>query len=85
MSQPETIEQTVLQVLSEVLRKPIDELRRQPVLAAYKWDSLSSLEALAQLESLLGVSLDLRSYQQTRTVADLVRLVSPAASSTLAG
>ena len=54
----------------------MDGLRQQPILAAYEWDSLSSLEALSQLESRLQISLDLRSYQAVRTVADLVALVS---------
>jgi acyl carrier protein len=71
-----TIEDTVLDVLSDVLREPVAGLRQQPILAVYEWDSLSSLEALSQLESRLKISLDLRSYQAVRTVADLVALVS---------
>jgi acyl carrier protein len=71
-----TIEDTVLDVLSDVLHEPVDGLRQQPILAVYEWDSLSSLEALSQLESRLQISLDLRSYQAVRTVADLVELVS---------
>jgi acyl carrier protein len=71
-----TVEDTVLDVLSDVLREPVAGLRQQPVLAVYEWDSLSSLEALSQLESRLRISLDLRSYQAVRTVADLVELVS---------
>jgi acyl carrier protein len=71
-----TVEDTVLDVLSDVLHEPPDGLRQQPILAVYEWDSLSSLEALSQLESRLQISLDLRSYQAVRTVADLVELVS---------
>jgi acyl carrier protein len=71
-----TVEDTVLDVLSDVLHEPVDGLRQQPILAVYEWDSLSSLEALSQLESRLRISLDLRSYQAVRTVADLVELVS---------
>jgi acyl carrier protein len=71
-----TVEDTVLDVLSDVLHEPVDGLRQQPILAVYEWDSLSSLEALSQLESRLQISLDLRSYQAVRTVADLVELVS---------
>jgi acyl carrier protein len=79
------VEDTVLDVLSDVLHEPVDGLRQQPVLAVYEWDSLSSLEALSQLESRLQISLDLRSYQAVRTVADLVALVSrmPARSAAL--
>lgn len=76
MTEAATVEDTVLDVLSDVLREPVAGLRQQPVLAVYEWDSLSSLEALSQLESRLRISLDLRSYQAVRTVADLVELVS---------
>jgi acyl carrier protein len=71
-----TVSDVVLDVLSDVLHEPVDGLLEQPILAAYEWDSLSSLEALSQLESRLQISLDLRSYQAVRTVADLVELVS---------
>jgi acyl carrier protein len=70
------VEDIVLDVLSDVLHESVDGLREQPILAVYEWDSLSSLEALSQLESRLQISLDLRSYQAVRTVADLVELVS---------
>ncbi len=76
MTEAATVEDTVLDVLSDVLHEPVDGLRQQPILAVYEWDSLSSLEALSQLESRLQISLDLRSYQAVRTVADLVELVS---------
>ena len=76
MTEAATVEDTVLDVLSDVLHEPVDGLRQQPILAVYEWDSLSSLEALSQLESRLRISLDLRSYQAVRTVADLVELVS---------
>ena len=76
MTEAAAVEDIVLDVLSDVLHEPVDGLRQQPILAAYEWDSLSSLEALSQLESRLQISLDLRSYQAVRTVADLVALVS---------
>jgi len=76
MSEPTEVQQTVLTILSDVLRVPVDDLRQQPVLASYQWDSLAMLEALAQLESSLGVSLDLRYYQQARTVEDLLALIA---------
>lgn len=76
MTEAATVEDTVLDVLSDVLHEPVDGLRQQPILAVYEWDSLSSLEALSQLESRLQISLDLRSYQAVRTVADLVELAS---------
>ena len=82
MSEPTEVQQTVESILSDVLRVPVDDLRQQPVLAAYQWDSLNMLEALAQLESSLGVSLDLRFYQQARTVDDLLSLIAEASAGT---
>lgn len=85
MSESTEVEQTVLVILSDVLRVPVDDLRQQPVLASYQWDSLAMLEALAQLESSLGVSLDLRFYQQARTVDDLLALIADTRAGTPAG
>jgi acyl carrier protein len=75
MNDTPTVEATVLQVLRDVLDEPVERLTAQPVLAVYGWDSVALLEALALIESALGVTLDLRSYQAARTVADLVELV----------
>ena len=47
------------------------------MLAAHEWDSTSSLDALSQLETGLGVRVDLRAFHAARTVADVVDLVSP--------
>ncbi|MFL6160605.1 MAG: acyl carrier protein [Jatrophihabitantaceae bacterium] len=85
MSEPTEVQQTVLTILSDVLRVPAEDLRQQPVLASYQWDSLNMLEALAQLESSLGVSLDLRFYQQARTVDDLLSLIAESSAGTPAG
>lgn len=78
MSEVTSVEGTVVSILSDVLHESVEDLRNHPVLAAYDWDSLSSLEALAQLESQLGITLDLRSYQGARTISDLVELVGHA-------
>ena len=85
MSEQTEVQQTVLTILSDVLRVSEDDLRQQPVLASYQWDSLAMLEALAQLESSLGVSLDLRFYQQARTVDDLLALIAESSTGTPAG
>jgi acyl carrier protein len=82
MSEPTEVQQTVETILSDVLRVPVDDLRQQPVLATYQWDSLNMLEALAQLESSFGVSLDLRFYQQARTVDDLLSLIAETSAGT---
>jgi acyl carrier protein len=81
MTEAVSVESIVVNILSDVLHESVDDLNNHPVLAAYDWDSLSSLEALSQLESQLGVTLDLRSYQAARKVSDLVELVRHAGAS----
>jgi acyl carrier protein len=85
MSNPVSVEVTIVSILSEVLEQPEEDLREYPILAAYHWDSLRLLEALAHMESQLGITLDLRSYQAARTVDDLVELVQDAAAKTPTG
>jgi acyl carrier protein len=70
------IEGTVLGVLSDVLGEPPGALSEHPVLAAHAWDSLTTLEALAQLESGFGVQLELRAFHAARTVEDLTSLIA---------
>jgi len=74
MTTSTSVEQTVLDVLSQILDTTADELRAQPALASHDWDSFSSLEALAQLESALGVRVDLRSFNAAVTVHDVIAL-----------
>jgi acyl carrier protein len=83
MTEAVSVETTVVNILSDVLHESVDALHDHPVLAAYDWDSLSSLEALAQLESQLGVTLDLRAYQAARKISDLVDLVRHAGATTV--
>jgi acyl carrier protein len=78
MTEAVSVETVVVNILSDVLHESVEDLHRHPVLAAYDWDSLSSLEALSQLESQLGITLDLRSYQAARRISDLVDLVQHA-------
>jgi acyl carrier protein len=75
MSNDSQIKAIVLDILSEVLREPVDGFRGEPVLAAHGWTSLGSLEVLAQLEDQLGIELDLRSFSAVRTVDALIELV----------
>ncbi|NUT92840.1 MAG: acyl carrier protein [Saccharothrix sp.] len=72
-----TVEQSVLEILAGALDVTVDALREDPVLARHEWDSISSLDALAQLESRLEVDLDLRAFHAARTVDDVVALVRP--------
>jgi acyl carrier protein len=77
------VDAAVLNTLSEVLNESVSDLRAQPVLATHEWDSLASLEVLSQLESRLGVALDLRAYHDARTVEDLIDLVATAVAATV--
>ncbi|MFC0548177.1 acyl carrier protein [Kutzneria chonburiensis] len=76
MTTSTSVEQTVLDVLSQILDTTADELRAQPALASHDWDSFSSLEALAQLESALGVRFDLRTFNAAVTVHDVIALAA---------
>jgi acyl carrier protein len=73
-----SVESTVLEVVAEVLNEPVEAIREVPVLAAHAWDSIASLEVLAQLESVLSVNLDLRAFNSVRTVDELVDVVRAA-------
>jgi acyl carrier protein len=69
-----------MSILCEVLSESADEFSAEPLLAEHDWDSLVSLEVLAQLESQLSVVLDLRSFHAARTVDDLIGLAAGAAA-----
>lgn len=75
MNNDSRIAGVVLDILSDVLRKSVDEVQAEPALAAHAWTSLASLEVLAQLENELGVVLDLRAFNAVRTVSALIELV----------
>ncbi|KUO18777.1 acyl carrier protein [Streptomyces dysideae] len=74
----EEIGQTVLTVIGDVLGCSPQDLREQPVLAAHDWDSITSLEALAQLESGFGVKLQLRDFHAARTADEMAALIAKA-------
>jgi len=80
MSTSAATDTTVAEILAGVLEEPAEALQAQPVLAAHDWDSLTSLEALVQLESRFGVRLNLQAFHAARTVGDLVALVRTATS-----
>jgi acyl carrier protein len=66
----------VLEIVADLTGEAASELVAEPVLAAHKWDSMTSLEALARMESTFGIELDLRSFHAARTLDDLVALVT---------
>ena len=72
------MEEIVLDVVADVLNEPVAAIRDVPVLAAHAWDSIASLEVLAQLESTLEVTLDLRVFNSVRTIGELVDVVRAA-------
>ena len=74
-----SVERHVLETLAEVLGEAAGGLRAEQVLADYAWDSIVSLEVLAQLESRLRVTLDLREFHAARTLGELISLVARAA------
>ena len=75
MMDPQVIENAVVDILCDVLGEPPGALLGNPELARYEWDSVSSLDALAQIERRFAVTLDLRAYNGIRSVQDLVDLV----------
>ena len=65
----------VLDVLSDVLEVPADDLRREPELEAHGWDSMSSLEALSRLENRFDTRLDVESFAGARTPDEIVAML----------
>jgi acyl carrier protein len=59
--------EAVLDILSEVLEVPAERIRAQPELREHGWSSLSSLEALTQLENYFQCKVDLRSFTTVTT------------------
>jgi acyl carrier protein len=78
MNNDSPIDDVVLDILSDVLQTSVDEFQAEPALAAHAWTSLASLEVLAQLETELGIVLDLRAFNAVRTVTALIELVQAA-------
>ena len=78
MSSSLPVDVIVLEILSDVLKEPVEDLRSEPVLAAHAWNSMASLEVLAQLEDELDITLDLRSFHAVRTVDALIDLTRTA-------
>jgi acyl carrier protein len=78
MSEQPAVRSTVLDILGDALNEPVDGFASRPVLAAHGWDSLASLEALAQFERRFGITLDLRDFHAVRTVDQMVDLVAMA-------
>jgi acyl carrier protein len=75
---PDTADETtaaVLDILGRVLLVTPEELAKEPLLGAYNWDSITTLEALVALESAFAVEIDLRDLHAQRRVDELIDLV----------
>jgi acyl carrier protein len=70
------IVQTVIEVLKNVSRRPIDPTLSSDLLADLGFDSLQIMEAVAELEDHFGVSIPLDDLAGTRTVAQVVARVA---------
>jgi acyl carrier protein len=78
MTTQNPLKDAVRETIGDVLSLPLADLGDDTVLAAYGWDSLVSLEALAQFEAQFRISLDLRSFHGAHTVGQMVQLVEKA-------
>jgi acyl carrier protein len=78
MPQPASapIEDSVLDVLRNVSRRPIDPSLASDLVADLGFDSLQILEVIAELEDRFDISIPLNDVPSTRTVAQVVAQVA---------
>ena len=78
MSQPAPalIEDSVLDVLRNVSRRPIEPSLASDLVADLGFDSLQILEVIAELEDRFDISRPLNDVPSTRTVAQVVAQVA---------
>ena len=74
MSQPAPalIEDSVLDVLRNVSRRPIEPSLASDLVADLGFDSLQILEVIAELEDRFDISIPLNDVPSTRTVAQVI-------------
>ncbi|MFE5816150.1 acyl carrier protein [Streptomyces sp. NPDC056479] len=75
MSDSVSIEESVREIIADVLGADPADIPADTALAALGWDSMNSMEALVRLEKQFAVDLDLRSFHAAYTVTDMVALV----------
>ena len=66
----------VLDVLKNVSRRPIEPTLQSDLVADLGFDSLQILEAIAELEDRFDISIPLNDVPASRTVAQVVSLVT---------
>ena len=78
MPQPASalIEDSVLDVLRNVSRRPIEPSLSSDLVADLGFDSLQILEVIAELEDRFDISIPLNDVPSTRTVAQVVAQVA---------
>lgn len=75
MSEQGSVEESVTEIIAEVLGMDPAEIGGDTALAALGWDSMNSIEALVRIESTFAVGLDLRSFHAAYTAAEMAALV----------
>jgi acyl carrier protein len=85
MTDDRNLDSAVLTILAGVLDVDVQDLAAGPVLSTHSWTSLTSLEALAQLEGEFNISLDLRTFSSVRTAPEMVALVAAQRGPTATG
>lgn len=71
-----SLEETVIDVLKNVSRRPIEPTRTSDLVADLGFDSLQVLELVAELEDRFDISIPLNDVPSTRTVAQIVAQVA---------
>ena len=71
-----SLEDTVIDVLKNVSRRPIDPTLDSDLVADLGFDSLQVLELVAELEDRFDISIPLNDVPSTRTVAQIVAQVA---------
>lgn len=66
--------QSVLNIISEIME--VDSVGLDLELDEENWDSLAVISFIAEVDSKLGQLLDAKSVNESKTVAELVSLVS---------
>ena len=70
------IEESVIDVLKNVSRRPIQPTLASDLVADLGFDSLQVLEVIAELEDRFDISIPLNDVPATRTVAQVVAQVA---------
>ena len=71
-----SLEDTVIDVLKNVSRRPIEPTMDSDLVADLGFDSLQVLELVAELEDRFDISIPLNDVPSTRTVAQIVAQVA---------